>query len=193
MKNKILIYSLLIPIIFFNHSSCGLLDEEKCINAAVFKKSWVGENRDVESNNLNFVAWYTFEFEEEYAIRITDVCPFGQLEVTVTIFEREGLPKATLWNNVPADYSLYIYQVLKAKHGTIRKLVGFEKVNRSKVSGVVALKKELTLDGLLENGPREYKICLSSTYYNLPEGELIEYQLKNDITSVDFQIDYFRF
>ncbi len=42
MKNQIIISFLLLTIIFFNHSSCGLLNEEKCINEVVLSKSWAG-------------------------------------------------------------------------------------------------------------------------------------------------------
>lgn len=184
---------MLILIALMYDSSCGLLDEEKCINDTSFTKSWAGQNRKGIPGGLNSVVWVTFDDNQDYSVKIPGVCPFGTLVVKATIVERNGLPKPNGSYVVPFNYCLYVYRVLKAKHGTIKKLVAFENVYRSKVSGIVTIRKELSLDGFLEDGPREYLICLSASYLNLPESEIITYQLQEDVDRVDFHASYIIF
>ena len=200
MKNQFLLYLLLLIYSAIGFPGCDLFgDEEHCLYTTNESKIWtpgnnpaVAEYGSFESDDYKedfFNVYFAFNRTSgvNSLFKIENSCPIGIIDFKVNIVEK-------LFINIkPFVYRLAIYQI-KVVRG--KKILDFfaEKKFERKTDTELYVDYVVPLDGLLEDGPREYTAVCYAIFEYSDFSDLLEAEewAKNNILKVEYKATFYR-
>lgn len=189
MKNHFPLYLFFLLCCILGFPGCDLFeDEEHCQYTSNESKYWTPSKNPAVAENIpgNWYIYFAFErsFNLNSLFRIENSCPIGVIDLKVNIFEYLYIKK-------PLIYWLSIYEIKNVKGKKIKNLYANQKFIRKTDSELYA-NYLIALDGLLEDGPREYGVTCYATFLDKDFPDLFgaEEWAKYSIQEVEFKANF---
>jgi hypothetical protein len=191
MKIEYFNYFLFYIFLSISLTGCDLFgDEEHCQYETNESKIWNPANNPAVAENIpgNYYIYFAFErsLNLNSLFRIENSCPIGVIDLKVNIVEKLFIKK-------PLIYWLAIYNIKNVKGKKIKNIYA-NKAFIGKTDTELYANYVLALDGLLEEGPREYGVICYATFLDKDFSGLLEAEewAKNSIVKVEYKANFTR-